>query len=231
VSLKSEVLELRFAREGAPRRGNHRLLVVYALPLASVSQGAGHVFGCVLVFRDVTGRRATDLALTESEERLRLALRAAELGSWVWNVAEDRVRADDRLAFLYGLDSAELAHGVPIERLFQRVDTRDVDRVRVDVGEAFDKGGTFDSAYRIRGRDDVERWLRAHGRVELDAEGKPFRMSGTVLDTTESRRLERERQEAEESLKDADRRKDEPSRHWRTSCATRLRRSATACRS
>jgi len=195
---------------------NHTMLVAKngaARPIedsaAPIRAEGGAILGCVLVFRDVTEQRAADAALAESEERLRLAVRAADLGSWVWNVREDRLRGDDRLAFLYGLKTEDVLQGVPIERGFERVDERDVGQVRADVGAAIESGGTFDTTYRIRGRDDVERWLRAHGRVELDEEGKPFRMAGAVLDITESRRLESERMQAEESLKEADRRKDE----------------------
>jgi PAS domain S-box-containing protein len=188
------------------RDGTERPIEDSAAPIRGED---GAILGCVLVFRDVTEQRAAGYALAESEERLQLAARAADLGSWVWDVREDRLRADDRLAFLYGLPTEDLVRGVPIERGFERVDPRDIEQVRADVERAIETGGTFDTTYRMRGRDDVERWLRAHGRVELDEDGKPFRMAGAVLDITESRRLERERQEAVDSLKDADRRKDE----------------------
>jgi len=74
--------------------------------------------------------------------------------------------------------------------------------VRARFERAIHDGSVFEAEYRVRGEDGVERWVRARGRVERDDAGQPFRMSGAVIDVTQ-------RRVAEESLKDADRRKDE----------------------
>jgi PAS domain S-box-containing protein len=162
----------------------------------------GAIFGCVLVFRDVTGRRAADLALAESEERLRLAVRAADAATWVWDMPTGILRGDERLAFLYNLDTDELARGMPIERGFDRVDPEDADRVHRDVMDAVLNARPFEIEFRMKGRDGALRWLRCVGRVEVDDDGKPMRTSGAVLDMTERKRVEQE-------LSDSDRRKDE----------------------
>ena len=162
----------------------------------------GQIFGCVLVFRDVTDRRASDLALAESEERLRLAVRAADAATWVWDMPTGILRADARLAFLYDLDADELERGMPVERAFASVEPEDADRVRRDVMDAVLAGKPFEVEFRMKGRDGAVRWLRSVGRVEVDDEGKPLRTSGAVLDMTERKRVEQE-------LSDSDRRKDE----------------------
>src|SRR5690606_1811375 len=55
------------------------------------------------VTHDVTERRRAAAALAESDQRMRLALRAARMVSWEWFPAEDRTLTSDGLASLYGL--------------------------------------------------------------------------------------------------------------------------------
>jgi PAS domain S-box-containing protein len=167
---------------------------------APIRSALGDIVGCVLVFRDVSERRAADLALAQSEERLRLAVEAADVGTWVWDVPNDVVRADARVAILYGIDAEELERGVPVVRTYEHVDPRDAARLREDVRRAVTAGGLFESEYRTRS-DGSEHWLRARGRVEHDGGGRAFRMSGTILEVTDQKLAERE-------LSEADRRKD-----------------------
>jgi len=169
---------------------------------APIRGGDGVIFGCVLVFRDVASRRAADLALAESEERLRLAVRAADAATYVWDVPSGILRGDARLAFLYDLDEPETRDGIPVERAFGSVADEDRERVSREVMDAVLNARPFEIEYRMKGRDGVVRWLRAVGRVEVDEGGKPLRTSGAVLDMTERKRVEQE-------LSDTDRRKDE----------------------
>ncbi len=169
---------------------------------APIRGGDGAVLGCVLVFRDVSGRRAADLALAESEERLRLAVRAADAATYVWHVPTGILRGDARLAFLYDLDEAETEGGLPVEQAFASVADEDRERVSRDVMDAVLNARPFEIEYRMKGRDGLVRWLRAVGRIEVDEGGRPFRASGAVLDMTERKRVEQE-------LSDTDRRKDE----------------------
>jgi signal transduction histidine kinase/CheY-like chemotaxis protein len=78
-------------------------------------------------------------------------------------------------------------------------------------------GGSFDTEYRTIGIEDrVERWLTAKGQAYYDAEGKPLRFSGMVLNITEQKQAEAQKeklfqqeQTAREAAERANRTKDE----------------------
>src|SRR5579859_7628759 len=85
---------------------------------------------------DILARRAADFferrgvvqALRASEERLRLALEAARMGTWSWEVAADRHRRDANLNRLLGLEPAETV--LPVEEFFTHVHPEDRDAVQ-----------------------------------------------------------------------------------------------------
>jgi PAS domain-containing protein len=57
--------------------------------------------------------------LEASERRLQLALSAGRgIGTWDWDVVNDRVVADERFARLYGVDSEKAKNGAPIDEFF-----------------------------------------------------------------------------------------------------------------
>src|SRR5688500_2207803 len=88
--------------DGVPE--DHRIDFVYQ-PLKT---GDGAVTGVVAFVQDVSERHAALTALAESEARYRLAVDAAQLGTWAWDVATDIATFDDRVRVLLGL-SAEHA--------------------------------------------------------------------------------------------------------------------------
>ena len=75
----------------------------------------GHFERTHCVLHDITGRKASEHALRESERRLKLALDGARLGTFVWNPQDGAVRWSERQAELYGIDLAEF--GGTLERL------------------------------------------------------------------------------------------------------------------
>jgi signal transduction histidine kinase len=143
--------------------------------------------GIVVFFRDVTAEREAAARLAESEERLRLALEAGQVGTFAWKPATGELVWDERMRALWGLPP-----GVPvtIEIFREGVHPEDLPRVWALVAAALDpaSGGSFEAEYRVIGRaDGALRHVAAQGRAEF-AEGRPLRMIGTAIDVTPMRR-------------------------------------------
>ncbi len=136
------------------------------------------------VFANALARQDADRALRESEEHIRLAAAAAQIGLWVWNIPRDAIWASDRSRALYGIQSDE---PVNFQRFMACVHPEDRARVGDAVRSACRHGGEYREEYRIIHSDGVVRWLHASGSCQLDAQGQPVRMLGASLDITERR--------------------------------------------
>jgi PAS domain S-box-containing protein len=129
---------------------------------------------------------------SESEERLRLAVTATDLGTWDLDLKTGQLRWDTRCKALFGLPpDADITYDVFLSGLHPE----DRERTHQAVQRSQDPAGTggFDLEYRTVGlRDGVERWCRATGRTYFVA-GHPARFVGTIQDVTEHKRAEQER--------------------------------------
>ena len=148
--------------------------------------------------RDVSERKQTAEALRASEERLQLAMEAAQLGSWDWDITTDRAIRSLRHDQIFGYDSLQPEWGVEIA--IANIISEDRDLFRSRIAEAL-KTDTFSVEFRIIRADDHSlRWVSAQGRVFRDAESKPVRMMGIVADTTERKRAEHELERHQQEL-------------------------------
>jgi PAS domain S-box-containing protein len=131
---------------------------------------------------------------TDASERLQLALDAgAIIGTWVWDIPNDTVTADERFARSFGLSSEKCQAGIPISESFSSVHPDDVDRVAAEIKEAMGRGGAYRCEYRVRQEDGCYRWVEANGRAELDAKGQPVRFPGVLMNIESRRAAEAER--------------------------------------
>jgi len=171
---------------------NHTLLVArdgkehpIADSAAPIRDASGHVRGVVLVFSDQSAQHAARKALTESEERVRLALTASNLGLFDLHIPTGETTVNAEYAAMLGYDPSDLRenHGTWIERLHPD------DRDRV-VGRYSDyiegRAPDYDIEFRLRARSGDWKWIRSIGSlVARDAQGRPLRMIGTHADITE----------------------------------------------
>jgi len=140
---------------------------------------------------------AGDGSAADAFERLRLALDAAAIvGTWIWDVPNDRVTADERFAKTFGVAVEDCRRGLPLSEMFVSIHPQDVSRVQAAVQEALSKRAPYRCEYRICGIDRTYRWIEALGRVDTDAQGAPTLFPGILLDIEARRAAEAERDQA-----------------------------------
>ena len=127
----------------------------------------------------VTGRQRAE----QAEERFRLALDAAHLGTWDYDPSRQQPACDQRFRALCGLRSDE---ETTTSRLIEAVVPDDRSRVQEAVERSFSpgSGGSFTIECRTR-TDEGVRWLSLKGRTFFDGGGRPVRFTGVAMDVTE----------------------------------------------
>jgi PAS domain S-box-containing protein len=145
----------------------------------------GYVGSCV----DVTELINKDEALRESEERMRLAADAVNLGMWDWDLRKDEAWVTStRRAFLGWPASRKIT----LEQFISRVHPDDRNRIRQAIDDAIHKGRDYDSEYRMILSDGSVRWMSTRASVRFDANAKPARLLGISIDITARKQAELE---------------------------------------
>src|SRR5204863_71675 len=145
-----------------------------------------------LIVHDVTERRRDELALRESEERLRLAFAGAEEGVWDWNLDTDAVLYSPRWKQMLGYSDEEIEpHVSAWERLVHPDDRAAAERANESVARG---QPTYEAEFRLRHKDG--RYVQVLSRgfpVRRDPGGPVVRIVGTHFDLTERQKRDAER--------------------------------------
>ncbi len=127
--------------------------------------------------------------LKESEKGLAEAQRIAHIGSWDWNIVTDEVSWSDEIYRIFELDPREF--GATYNAFLSYVHPEDRDWVDNAVKKTFDKD-PFSVDYRIILSNGKKREVHVESKVIFDENNLPIRMTGTIQDITERKRLEME---------------------------------------
>jgi PAS domain S-box-containing protein len=139
-------------------------------------------------------------AQRDTEERLQLALAATDaVGTWDWNIGEDRFIADAHFAQLHGIDPA-LASQLPISDYLQGVHPEDRALIARSIKHCITHGTEYAEEYRLLRADGELRWVFARGRCYKDHHGRPVRFLGAALDLTERKHTEQALRQSQTEL-------------------------------
>jgi CheY-like chemotaxis protein len=144
-------------------------------------------------------RKEADLARRLSEERLTFALEAGgAVGTFNWDVREDRFYCDARFAQLFSVEPELAAAGAPLAGFVAAIHPDDRAMVSDKVQRALENGD-YAAEYRVVQQDGSVRWVLVRGRCHSDASRNPTSFTGVVVDITPQvlSRLELERMNKE----------------------------------
>lgn len=139
-------------------------------------------------------RSQASTALRDSEERLRLAMAVAKLGTFDWDLTNDTINWSKRVREIFSLSAQEL-----ITRAGRVAHIHPDDRARTLrlIDESMDpaSGGDYLDEYRVLPADgSSERWVSAQGKVFFSPDGVPQRFIGVVKDITATKYADLERE-------------------------------------
>jgi diguanylate cyclase (GGDEF)-like protein/PAS domain S-box-containing protein len=163
---------------------------------------SGEIVGVLGIAPDITEYIRASERLRESEESLRDAQAIAGLSTYTLDISNRVWRLSPELEILLGIGK-DYDRG--LDSIWPLIHPGD----RATVAERLKnhlagRGTEFDSEYRIvRYTDGVVRWVHTRGRLELDNQGKPLALRGTVQDITDIKQVEAALRESEETLREA----------------------------
>jgi two-component system sensor histidine kinase VicK len=123
------------------------------------------------------------LQIEEGEIALRLAIDAAEFGTWFIHSVTREFITDSRLKELFGYYPDE---ALTIEQAIAQITEEYRGYVAEKLENAIYNNGDYDVTYPVIGlHDDRLRWLRAIGNLKADPSGAFSAFTGVVMDITE----------------------------------------------
>ncbi|QEG24246.1 PAS domain S-box protein [Mariniblastus fucicola] len=139
---------------------------------------------------DISDRKRAERKARQRERHLSLALEAGQMGTWVWDIAANRISWSDRLYEIYGFEKGEFAETPDAFLELTLPEDRPV------VEEVIDSILNSDSKredYEIRARRGTDGeiiWTKIDGVVDRDQEGNAVRVTGIASDITSRKRGE-----------------------------------------
>lgn len=155
-----------------------------------------------ILFRDITARKRAEKIARDNSERMRLAMSAgAIIGTWFWDITTDKFTIDEAFAQAFSLAPTVSREGVALPEVIKTVHPDDKDGFIAAIDEAVKRGGAYVHHYRTRRTDGDYMWLEANGQVSHAPDGTPLTFSGVLIDISERRAVEADRDHATAALR------------------------------
>ena len=180
------------------RRRKDGSLLDISLTVSPIRDTKGNIVGASKIARDITRRKRVEVALRESEQRLRLATQTGKLGVWDWDVVTNRISWSDSLYAIHGVRPDQFDGTV--EGVVALIHPEDQGLVSAAIQRTLDKDVPYEIEFRAVRPDGVVVWLFTNAAVLRDG-GRPVRMLGATVDISERKRTEEALRQNEERLR------------------------------
>jgi len=148
---------------------------------------------------DINDKKLNEDALKFVNLQLETALEAGAIATWNYDILNNRIIADKKMAQLFSV-SLEDAAGGSVESYLRAIHPDDRLSVEENLAQTIASETNYEMDYRIVKSDNTIRWVEARGHIERDTTGTATRMAGVIIDITERKKAEQSLLESEERL-------------------------------
>lgn len=161
-------------------KGTRRWLETHAVPLRDEENT---IIGLLGITRDITQQKQLLEALRKNGERLRLALDAAQMGIWDWNIQTNYLILSRRQEQLFGLEIGTFE--VTYEAFTACIHPEDLAAFNHTLNRTLLEQQDYQAKFRVVWSDGSIHWIEAKGKFFYDETGQAVRMLGTCVDISD----------------------------------------------
>ncbi len=187
------------SRQGE-KRYLHKLghIVWILLNVSLVRNAQGEPLYFVHQIQDITVAKHQEEELRKSEEQLRLAMQAAQMGTWDWDI--QATRALQPLKDLTWTIVPKGARYPDYETFLKSIHPEDREHVHQTVIQAIAGKAEYETEFRVIWPDGTLHWVEGKGQVLRNEAGDPTRMVGVAVDITDRKQAQEVLQKDKEKL-------------------------------
>ncbi len=179
---------MTLSNEDTRRVGKNGVVMNVSLSVAPIHDANQDIVGTMVLIADVTRRKLAEEALRESEVQLRLAMEAADMGSWYWNLDTGKMSFSDGFGPLFGLPRGTFFS--EYSQFLAAIHPDDRSATDASVQRAVKLDNNFDMECRVVWRDGSVHWMAVKGQVSRTESGRAQRIVGVTTDITSRRQAE-----------------------------------------
>lgn len=143
------------------------------------------------VIRDISEQKKSEVALRESEERLRLALEAGNIGVWDWDIKQNLLTWTDNVYKIHDVDKNNFK--LTFNNFKRLIHPEDQKLVLSSIDRTLKKGKPFNIEFRIIDRNQNIRWVSTSAVLIKDKTNTPVRMLGATSEITQQKQIEQDK--------------------------------------
>ncbi|BAQ65152.1 response regulator [Geminocystis sp. NIES-3709] len=158
--------------------------------------------------KEIEEKKEIEKLLREKDERYELAISGTNDGIWDWDLNSNEVYFSPTWMRIIGYQDSPLSSN--INSWFKNIHDDDLEQNLQDI-HSYLSGETdlYQNIHRIKHSNDEYIWILAKGNKDLDENGEPYRLVGTITDITDKIKVEQDLQQAKEQAESANQAKSE----------------------
>ncbi len=162
---------------------NDKFITIHVtLNLEALREADGTISGILSLVHDISEQVESKKKIVEAEERTRIAVEAAMLGTFDVDMVFDKIISSKRFSEIFGFKETNISH----EELLNVVHPEDLS-IRNAAHELALTTGILSYETRLLWKDGTIHWVKVQGKMFFDKKKNPTRLIGAVMDITEQK--------------------------------------------